>query len=51
MYVTNNILVFKILDSTLRDQSPQKLDVFVLNLKYILILQEVGQSKTKETPV
>ena len=47
MYVKNYIWVLKILDSTFLDQSPQKLDVFVLNLQYILILQDVGQDKTK----
>ena len=51
MYVKNNIQVLKVLDSTFLDQSPKKLDVFVLNLLYILILQEVGQNKAKETLV
>ena len=41
----------KFLECTLLDQSSQKLDVFALNLQYILILQEVGHNKTKETLV
>ena len=48
MYVKNYI---EILECTLLDQSPQKLDVFALNLQYILILQEIGHDKTKETLV
>ena len=44
-------IVKKILECTLLDQSPQKLDVFALNLQNILILQDVGHGKTKETLV
>ena len=49
MYVKNDIWVLKILEGKFLDQFPLKLDVFVLNLQYILILQEVGHDKTKET--
>ena len=51
MYVKYDIEVLKILECTILDQSPPKLDVFALNLQYILILQEVGHDKTKETLV
>ena len=51
MYFKNDIEVLKIFECTLLDQSPQKLDVFALNLQNILILQEVGHDKTKENLV
>ena len=41
----------KILQCTFLDKSPQKLDIFAINLQYILSLQKVGQDKTKETVV
>ena len=44
-------IVKKILECTLLDQSPQKLDVFALYLQYILILQEIGHDKTNGTLV
>ena len=33
------------------DKSPQQLDLFALNLQYILSLQEVRKDKTGETVV
>ena len=49
--VKNDIKVLPILQCTFFNKSPQKLNVFELSIQYILILQEVGQNKTKETLV
>ena len=45
MYVKYDIEVLKILKCTILDQSSPQLDVFAVNLQYILILQEVGHDK------
>ena len=51
LYFKNYIKVFKILKCTFLDKFPQNINVFALNFQIILILQEVGQDKTKETMV
>ena len=51
MHVNNDIKALEILKYTfVLAKSPSMLDVFALNLQYILILQEVGQD-TKEKKV
>ena len=51
LYVKNYIKVFKNLKMYFFDKSAQKLDVFASRFDNILILQKIGQDRTKQTLV